>query len=35
MLVVVVGVRAKVLAPMGLLDKEQEWVVVKEVVRVA
>jgi hypothetical protein len=31
----VVGVRAKVLAPMGLADKEPERAVVKEVVRVA
>jgi hypothetical protein len=35
MLVVVVGVRAKGLAPMGLADKEPERAVVKEVVRVA
>lgn len=33
-LMVVVGVRAKVLAPMGLADKEPEGAVVKDLVRV-
>jgi hypothetical protein len=35
MLMVMAGVRAKVLAPMGLADKEPERVVGKEKVRVA
>jgi hypothetical protein len=35
MLMVMAGVRAKVLAPMGLADKEPERVVEKEKVRVA
>ena len=35
MLTVTVGVRAQVLAPMGLAEKELEGAVVKEMVRVA
>jgi hypothetical protein len=35
MLTVMVGVRAEVLAPMGLADKEPERAVVKGLVRVA
>ena len=34
LLTAMVGVRAKVLAPMGLAEKEAEWAVVKGLVRV-